>query len=119
MVIMYADRITDSMRVAIDETNRRRAIQSDYNERHGIVPKTIIKGVRDVIEISSKVETDAGKLKFMSKKEREQLIDKLTKEMKQAAKLLEFEHAAYLRDKIEEIRAQKEEVAFGRHRKRD
>ncbi|HIU72433.1 MAG TPA: UvrB/UvrC motif-containing protein, partial [Candidatus Galloscillospira excrementipullorum] len=66
-----------------------------------------------------KVETDAGKLKFMSKKEREQLIDKLTKEMKQAAKLLEFEHAAYLRDKIEEIRAQKEEVAFGRHRKRD
>ena len=118
-VIMYADRITDSMRVAIDETNRRRAIQSDYNERHGIVPKTIIKGVRDVIEISSKVETDAGKLKFMSKKEREQLIDKLTKEMKQAAKLLEFEHAAYLRDKIEEIRAQKEEVAFGRHRKRD
>ncbi|HIU72154.1 MAG TPA: excinuclease ABC subunit UvrB, partial [Candidatus Galloscillospira excrementipullorum] len=57
MVIMYADRITDSMRVAIDETNRRRAIQSDYNERHGIVPKTIIKGVRDVIEISSKVET--------------------------------------------------------------
>ena len=119
MVIMYADRITDSMRVAIDETNRRRAIQSDYNERHGIVPKTIIKGVRDVIEISSKVETDAGKLKIMSKKEREQLIDKLTKEMKQAAKLLEFEHAAYLRDKIEEIRAQKEEVAFGRHRKRD
>ena len=119
MVIMYADRITDSMRVAIDETNRRRAIQSDYNKRHGIVPKTIIKGVRDVIEISSKVETDAGKLKFMSKKEREQLIDKLTKEMKQAAKLLEFEHAAYLRDKIEEIRAQKEEVAFGRHRKRD
>ncbi len=119
MVIMYADRITDSMRVAIDETNRRRAIQSDYNERHGIVPKTIIKGVRDVIEISSKVETDPGKLKFMSKKEREQLIDKLTKEMKQAAKLLEFEHAAYLRDKIEEIRAQKEEVAFGRHRKRD
>ena len=119
MVIMYADRITDSMRVAIDETNRRRAIQSDYNERHGIVPKTIIKGVRDVIEISSKVETDAGKLKFMSKKEREQLIDKLTKEMKQAAKLLEFEHAASLRDKIEESRAQKEEVAFGRHRKRD
>ena len=119
MVIMYADRITDSMRVAIDETNRRRAIQSDYNERHGIVPKTIIKGVRDVIEISSKVETDPGKLKFMSRKEREQLIDKLTKEMKQAAKLLEFEHAAYLRDKIEEIRAQKEEVAFGRHRKRD
>ena len=119
MVIMYADRITDSMRVAIDETNRRRAIQSDYNERHGIVPKTIIKGVRDVIEISSKVETDAGKLKFMSKKEREQLIDKLTKEMKQAAKLLEFEHAAYLRDKIEENRAQKEEVAFGRHRNRD
>ena len=119
MVIMYADRITDSMRVAIDETNRRRAIQSDYNERHGIVPKTIIKGVRDVIEISSKVETDPGKLKFMSRKESEQLIDKLTKEMKQAAKLLEFEHAAYLRDKIEEIRAQKEEVAFGRHRKRD
>ena len=119
MVIMYADRITDSMRIALDETNRRRALQSAYNEQHGIVPQTIVKGVRDVIEISSKVETDPSKLKFMSKRERELLIDKLTKEMKQAAKLLEFEHAAYLRDKIEEIRSQKEEVAFGRHSRRD
>ena len=119
MVIMYADHITDSMRVAIDETNRRRSIQSAYNEQNGIIPKTIVKGVRDVIEISSKVETEPGKLKFMSRREREALIEKLTKEMKAAAKLLEFEHAAYLRDKIEEIRAQKEETVFGRQKKRD
>ncbi|MBQ3076943.1 MAG: excinuclease ABC subunit UvrB [Clostridia bacterium] len=107
MVIMYADRITDSMRIALDETNRRRALQQAYNEQHGIVPKTIVKGVRDIIEISTKAETDKSGYSHLSRREREELIDKLTKEMKAAAKLLEFEHAAYLRDKIEEIRQAK------------
>ena len=106
-VIMYADTMTDSMRKAINETNRRRNIQQEYNEEHGIVPKTIIKGVRDVLEITSKnkLEAKTGKKK-MSAAERRQLIDKLTVEMKNAAKLLEFEHAAYLRDKIKELQEQ-------------
>ncbi|MGN0665867.1 MAG: excinuclease ABC subunit UvrB [Huintestinicola sp.] len=103
-VIMYADSVTGSMERAISETNRRRKLQMEYNEEHGIVPKTIIKDVRDVIEISSKedVSQKTGK-KNMSKKEKEDLIAKLTAEMKNAAKLLEFEHAAYLRDKIKEL----------------
>ena len=103
-VIMYADRITDSMRYAIGETNRRRAIQQAHNEEHGIVPTTIVKGVHDIIEISGKVDTDEESVRKMTRKERESLIEKLQKEMKNAAKLLEFEHAAYLRDKIEELR---------------
>lgn len=103
-VIMYADSVTGSMERAITETNRRRELQMAYNEEHGIVPKTIIKDIRDVIEISSKEEVD-GKTsnKRMSKKEKDDLIAKLTAEMKNAAKLLEFEHAAYLRDKIKEL----------------
>lgn len=104
-VIMYADSVTGSMERAITETERRRAIQIEYNRKHGIVPKTIIKDVRDVLEITSKEKVEAKtKTKHMSKKENEELIDKLTAEMKNAAKMLEFEHAAYLRDKIRELR---------------
>lgn len=108
-VIMYADKMTGSMERAIYETNRRRKIQSDYNEAHGIQPKTIIKGVRDLIEIGTSYDAKNSKSKKntqskMTKKEKEQLIEKLTKEMKEAARHLEFEKAAFLRDKIAEIR---------------
>lgn len=110
-VIMYADSVTRSMERAITETERRRKIQMDYNEKHGIKPKTIIKEVRDVIEISTKVETDSktakSKQKKMSAAEKQVLIEKLTEEMKNAAKILEFEHAAYLRDKINELKGKK------------
>ena len=102
-VIMYADSVTPSMERAINETNRRREIQTRYNTENGIVPKTIKKDIRDVIEISSK-PTDEKSGKKLSRKEREELITRLTREMKNAAKLLEFEHAAYLRDRIEQLR---------------
>ena len=107
-VIMYADKITGSMERAITETNRRRKIQSAYNEENGIIPKTIVKGVRDLIEIGSSDEEKVSKKQKntakMSKKEKDALIEKLTKEMKEAARHLEFEKAAFLRDKISEIR---------------
>ena len=110
-VIMYADSVTRSMESAINETERRRKIQLEYNEKHGIKPKTIIKDVRDVIKISSKSETDGKtskqKQKQMSAAEKQALIEKLTAEMKNAAKLLEFEHAAYLRDRINELKGKK------------
>ncbi|MBQ1211663.1 MAG: excinuclease ABC subunit UvrB [Clostridia bacterium] len=106
-VIMYADCVTPSMEVAIRETERRRGIQQAYNEAHGIVPTTVIKDVRDIIEISgtSKENKKVTKKQFdrMTKSERLQLIAELTKEMKNAAKLLEFEHAAYLRDRIKQL----------------
>jgi excinuclease ABC subunit B len=102
-VIMYADSVTPSMERAITETNRRREKQMQYNEEHGIVPKTIVKDVRDVIEISSKSGDDKS-LSKLSKKEREAMIIRLNAEMKAAAKILEFEHAAYLRDKIEKLK---------------
>ncbi len=102
-VIMYADSVTPSMERAIRETERRRAIQMKYNEEHGIVPKTIKKDVREIIEISKKDTVDNKKKRY-SQKEREELIAKLTKEMKEAAKILEFEHAAALRDRIEELK---------------
>ena len=101
-VIMYADCVTPSMERAITETLRRRKIQQAYNEAHGITPKTIKKAVRDVIEISSKDITGENNVK-LTKRERMFMIDKLTREMKEAAKLLEFEHAAFLRDKIKEL----------------
>lgn len=105
-VIMYADTVTPSMERAIEETYRRRKIQIEYNEKNGITPKTIKKGVRDIIEISSKEKT--GKIKKrLSKQERESLIKKLSVEMREAAKMLEFEHAAYLRDKIMELKGEK------------
>ena len=103
-VIMYADSVTPSMERAIVETERRRKKQIAYNEEHGIVPRTIIKGVRDVIEITSKKDDSDKPIKKMSKKEREAMIVRLTAEMKAAAKILEFEHAAYLRDKINKLR---------------
>ena len=103
-VIMYADCVTPSMEKAITETLRRRSLQQKYNEEHGITPKTIKKGVRDVLEITSKEKVDGRSKKRLSKKENEALIQKLTAEMKEAAKLLEFEHAAYLRDKINELK---------------
>ena len=106
-VIMYADSVTDSMRVAITETNRRREIQQKYNEEHGIVPKTIVKKVSEVLEISSHKDSDFKYTKQLTKAQKLQLIDSLTKEMKAAAKLLEFEHAAYLRDKIKKLRGDK------------
>lgn len=102
-VIMYADSVTPSMERAITETDRRREKQMRYNEEHGIVPKTIVKDVRDVIEISSKSGDDKS-LSKLSKKEREAMIIRLNAEMKAAAKILEFEHAAYLRDKIEKLK---------------
>ncbi len=119
-VIMYADSVTRSMRVAIAETERRRAIQNAYNEAHGITPRTIVKGVRDVIDIGASDEdrprrhkggdksitskAQGGKL---SVKERESLIERMTAEMKAAARTLEFEKAAYLRDEIARLRAEK------------
>lgn len=107
-VIMYADSVTGSMERAINETERRRSIQTAYNTEHGIVPKTIIKSVRDVLEITSKKDVDEKtKKKKMSAAEKKELIAKLTEDMKNAAKLLEFEHAAYLRDKIRELEGKK------------
>ncbi|MBO5312543.1 MAG: excinuclease ABC subunit UvrB [Clostridia bacterium] len=104
-VIMYADTVTKSMRVAIDETNRRRSIQEKYNLEHGIVPKTIVKGVHDVIDLGKKDEKRRrGK---MSPQEKEKLIAELTKEMKSASAKLEFEKAAYLRDRIKELKSDK------------
>lgn len=103
-VIMYADEVTPSMERAINETNRRRQIQMKYNKEHGITPKTIIKDVRDILEITTHDDGEETDEKFMTKKEKQLLIDKLTKEMKAAAKMLEFEYAAYLRDKIEKLR---------------
>ncbi|MCD7873373.1 MAG: excinuclease ABC subunit UvrB [Clostridiales bacterium] len=106
-VIMYADCVTPSMERAITETARRRKLQEEYNEKHGITPKTIKKNVRDVLEITTKEKLDSSGKKYISAKERETIIKKLTAEMKEAAKLLEFEHAAYLRDKINELKSGK------------
>ena len=102
-VIMYADTVTNSMEMAIEETERRRTIQQKYNAEHGIIPKTIEKKVNDILEISTHNDDKKPKQK-LTKAEREKLIEQLTKEMKAAVKLLEFEHAAYLRDRIKELR---------------
>lgn len=103
-VIMYADTVTNSMERAINETYRRREIQIAYNEANGIIPQTITKDVREILEISTKDKL--GKRK-MSRDEKQKLIAQLTEEMKSAAKILEFEHAAYLRDKIEKLKSEK------------
>ena len=110
LVIMYADEITPSMRAAIDETERRRSIQDAYNQEHGIVPKTIIKGVREILEISKTAEEDtlrAHKKRKLTEQERAAEIARLEKEMKEASKMLEFEYAAVLRDRIIELRGEK------------
>ena len=105
-VIMYADSVTHSMKIAIDETKRRRNLQMEYNKKHNIIPKTIVKNVHDVLQISSEVnfEDDDKKFKKLTISEKKKIIDKLTKEMKYAAKILEFEHAAFLRDEINKLK---------------
>ena len=107
-VIMYADKITPAMRAAIDETERRRGIQDAYNKAHGIVPKTIVKDVRELIEITQ-AEGEAQRRDGvkMTAAEREREIAKLEKEMRAAAKQMEYEYAAVLRDRIIELRGQK------------
>ncbi|MDY4660192.1 excinuclease ABC subunit UvrB [Pseudoflavonifractor capillosus] len=110
LVILYADEITPSMRAAMDETTRRRTIQDAFNKEHGIVPKTIIKGVREVLEISKTAEEDTirgRKKRKLNEQERAAEIAKLEKEMREASKMLEFEYAAVLRDRIIELRGEK------------
>ena len=113
-VIMYADVITQSMKNAIDETNRRRGIQMAYNEEHGIVPKTIKKEVRDLIRITHDVQGEEREenllvqFKNLSKMQREEELERLTMEMKEHAKNMNFEAAAELRDIIMELK-----VAYG------
>ncbi len=104
-VILYADTVTPSMRAAMDETARRRSIQDAYNQAHGIVPKTIVKSVRDLIEISKPTEEVRGKSGVrMTKAEKEREIARLEKAMREAARMMEFEYAAVLRDQIIELR---------------
>jgi len=109
-VILYADTVTPSMRAAMDVTERRRAIQNEYNEAHGIVPRTIIKGVREVLEISKTADAQTargGRHSKLSEQERSAEITRLEQEMREASKLLEFEYAAVLRDRIIELRGEK------------
>lgn len=112
-VIMYADRITDSMRAAMDETERRRAIQKQFNEEHGIVPKTVVKSVRDIIEIShsTSARLPSDSRKKMTAAGKLQEIKSLEKSMQEASKMLEFEYAAVLRDRIKELRSELEAEA--------
>ena len=105
-VIMYADTVTPSMRAAIDETERRRAIQTAYNEAHGIVPKTIKKSIRDLLEITGPAAKDERGMR-MTERERKAEIDRLEKEMRKAAQMLEYEYAAVLRDQIIRLRGEK------------
>ncbi len=103
-VIMYADSVTDSMKKTIVETNRRRSIQQKYNEEHGITPQTIIKKVNDIIEISTHTDDEMEMVGRLSREQRQEMIKQLTKEMHAASKLLEFEHAAFLRDQIKKLK---------------
>ena len=111
---MYADVMTDSMRLAMDETMRRRTLQEKYNEEHGITPKTIKKAVRDLISISKAVAETEDKLmkdpESMSRKELEKLIGQVQKQMQTAAADLNFEMAAQLRDKMIELKKNLEEL---------
>ncbi len=103
-VIMYADSVTDSMKRTIVETNRRRGIQQKYNDEHGITPQTIVKKVGDIIEISTHTDDEMELVGRMSREQRQEMIKQLTKEMQAASKLLEFEHAAFLRDQIKKLK---------------
>jgi excinuclease ABC subunit B len=110
-VIMYADKITDSMAKAIEETKRRRAVQEEYNLRHGITPQTIQKDIRDVIRATRAAEDQeeyvaTAKTPKLTKKEKEKLIEQLEHDMKEAAKALDFERAAQLRDTLLELKAE-------------
>ena len=108
-VIMYADKITESMQEAIDETARRRSIQMEYNEKHGIVPKTIIKPIHDVVRSKETKEMAAKylKKKKLPAKQKEKMIQELEQEMKEAARTLDFERAAQLRDILFEMKGEK------------
>ncbi|MBQ6570572.1 MAG: excinuclease ABC subunit UvrB [Clostridia bacterium] len=103
-VIMYADEVTPSMERAIGETNRRREIQMRYNAEHGITPRSVTKKIADVIEITMGEGKKQGN-KYLTREERARLIDSLTKQMRQASAMLEFEHAAYLRDRIKQLKS--------------
>ena len=106
-VIMYADTVTDSMKAAIDETRRRREIQMQYNEEHGITPKTIIKPIHDVVRSKETKEMTAAYMKKknkMGKKDKTKMLENIEKEMKEAARVLDFERAAQLRDILIELR---------------
>ena len=105
-VIMYADTVTPSMRAAIDETERRRAIQEAFNKEHGIVPKTIVKSIRDLVEISGPAAKNEHGVK-MTERERKAEIERLEKEMRKAAQMLEYEYAAVLRDELIRLRGEK------------
>ncbi len=108
LVILYADKVTPSMRAAIDETERRRIKQNAYNEAHGIVPKTIVKSVRGLLEISGEAEEERNEIGVkLTASEKKQLIEKLEKQMREAAKMLEFEFAAELRDRLIKLRGEK------------
>lgn len=111
---MYADNMTDSMKVAIEETKRRRRIQMQYNEEHGITPQSIHKSVRDLISISKKVAAEELRMEkdpeSMNKEELEKLIKDITKQMKKAAAELNFEAAAELRDKMTELKIQLNDI---------
>ncbi len=106
-VIMYADDMTKSMKNAIYETERRRKIQTEYNEAHGIIPKTVIKGVHDVIDLGKRSE-EKEKKRRLTKEDKEKLIEQYTAEMREASRKLEFEKAAFLRDKIKELKTTKQ-----------
>lgn len=111
LVILYADRVTPSMAAAMEETQRRREIQNAYNQAHGIVPKTIVKSVRDLIEISHAADGKERKgkgAKALTPKEKASLIAQLEQEMREASRRLEFEYAAILRDQIIELRGASE-----------
>lgn len=113
-VIMYADNMTDSMREAIEETNRRRTIQMKYNEEHGITPQTIQKAVRDLISISKEIEQEQMRFdkdpESMSEDEIQKLVAKIEKQMRKAAADLDFETAAELRDKMVELKKQLDDI---------
>jgi len=104
LVIMYADRVTPSMSTAIEETTKRREKQRAFNEEHGIVPKTVIKSVRELLEISKRETPAPASGVKMTRREIEEEVKRLEKEMAAAAKLLEFEYAAALRDRIIELK---------------